>query len=54
VIDYFTAVPQTLTFTTNDDAGVYAIAVSAVPEPGPLALLAGAALGLLAWTWRRR
>jgi hypothetical protein len=54
VIDYYTAAAQTLTFTTNDDAGVYAIAVSVVPEPGTLVLLASAALGLLVCAWRRR
>jgi hypothetical protein len=56
VINYYTATPQMLTFTTDDDAGVYAIAVSAsaIPEPGALILLGGAALGALVYVWRRR
>jgi hypothetical protein len=53
VLDYYTATPQTLTLTTNDDAGVFAVAVSTVPEPGTLVLLGGAAFGLAVWAWRR-
>jgi hypothetical protein len=54
LINYYSPTAQTLTLTTNDDAGIYAIAVSAVPEPGTLIMLAGGALGLLCYAWRRR
>ena len=35
-------------------AGTLWLLAAAVPEPGTIALLAAAAVGLIAWAWRRR
>jgi hypothetical protein len=54
VLNYSTETSQTLTFQTNGYAGVFAMAVSTVPEPGTLVLLALGLLGLSACAWRKR
>lgn len=54
VLDYNTATDQTLTFQTNPYAGIFAIAISTVPEPGTLVLLGSGLVGLIAYAWRKR
>ena len=40
--------------TSDQIAGLYSAAVTPVPEPSTLALLAGGLFGLLAYAWRKR
>jgi hypothetical protein len=54
VLNYNTDTAQTLTFQTNPYAGVFAMAVSTVPEPGTLVLLGLGLVGLSAYAWRKR
>jgi hypothetical protein len=54
VINWQTDTPQTLHFTSDVPAGVWAMAVSQVPEPSALALLGFAFLGLAAYSTRNR
>jgi hypothetical protein len=54
VVNYSTDVAQALTFNMNDHAGVFAIAVSTVPEPGTFAMLGFAMAGIAACIWRKR
>jgi hypothetical protein len=54
VLDYTTETAQTLTFTMNDHAGVFAMAISTVPEPSTLGLLACGLFGLAGYAWRKR
>jgi len=38
----------------SSEGYVFGFRVVSVPEPGSIVLLASGAIGLLAWTWRRR
>jgi hypothetical protein len=54
VISWQTDVPQTLHFSSDVPAGVWAMAVSQVPEPGTMGLLACGLFGAIAYAWRKR
>lgn len=58
VFSFHTDTAQTLTWTgtapNGGNVGVFAIAVSTVPEPATLILLPSGLLGLLAYAWRKR
>jgi hypothetical protein len=53
VINWQTDTPQTLHFSSNVPAGLWAMAVSQVPEPGTLTLLGFIFLGLVVYAWRK-
>jgi hypothetical protein len=54
VINWQTDAPQTLHFSALTNAGINAIAVSQVPEPGTLTLLVCGLAGLIAYAWRKQ
>lgn len=54
VISWQTDTAQTLHFSSDVPAGVWAMAVSQVPEPSTLSLLACGLAGLIAYAWRKR
>jgi hypothetical protein len=53
-LSYHSDTAQNLAFNMNGVAGIFAMAVSTVPEPGSLVLLATGLAGLLACVWRKR
>jgi hypothetical protein len=54
VVDYSTNTAQTLAFNMNYNAGLFAMAVSSVPEPGTLVLLGLGLLALPVYVWRKQ
>ena len=57
VISYHTDTAQKLSWyatTITGNSGVFAIAVSTVPEPGSLTIVGIGLFGLLAYAWRKR
>jgi hypothetical protein len=54
VVDYSTDTAQTLTFNMNYNAGLFAMAVSSVPEPSTMILLGLGLLALPVHIWRKR
>lgn len=56
VLDWQTDTAQTLTFVAPNgtQTGVWGMAVSVVPEPSTLTLLACGLFGLVAYAWRKR
>jgi hypothetical protein len=53
-VDYSTDTAQTLTFNMNYNAGLFAMAVSSVPEPSTMILLGLGLLALPVHIWRKR
>jgi hypothetical protein len=54
VLDFSTDTAQTLNFSMNRNAGIFAMAVSSVPEPGTLALLSSGLTACLSVYIRRK
>lgn len=58
VFSYHTDTAQQLTWNATSpnggNSGIFAVAVSTVPEPGSIVLLAMGLMGLLCYAWRKR